>query len=162
MGKRYLLLFGIAFLFLFLWRTSLAQPTGLEAKNVVYYLYKNDKLEWSFKAKTLVQIAPNEYKAEDITIENKPQKIKITGKLAFFNRLKEELVVKGNAVLTAPKVGMILTDELEFFLKEGLVTSKGEVLVKKEGMTIKGKGMIYKIKTGEFKLKEKARIKFEL
>ena len=162
MGKHRVFLLSIILLIFFLCNNSLAQPKWLKAKDVVYYLYKNDKLEWSFKAKTLVQVGPNEFKAKDIIIKNEIQKITITGKLAFFNKLKDVLVVKGNAVLKAPKVGTILTNELEFFLKEGLVTSKGEVLVKKEGMTIKGKGMIYKIKTGEFKLKEKARIKFEL
>jgi len=141
---------------------AFSQPYQVKAFDVVYYLYKGEKLEWYFKAKEFIEVSPNYFMAKLVHIVNDPKHIIIKGKEATYDRLKDEFIIVGNATFIAPKVGTILTQELIFYPSKSLVTTDKEVEVRKKGMLIKGKGMTYYINTGEFRLKQRANIKFEL
>ncbi|NPA40209.1 MAG: LPS export ABC transporter periplasmic protein LptC [Thermodesulfobacteria bacterium] len=135
---------------------------GVFAKDFQYFLYDESKLIWVFKAKVFFQKNQFTFEGKDVIIESPEKNILISGKTATFDERRNIFKVFGNATFVTPSVGKILTSELTFYPDQGIVETEKEVVVKKKGMVIKGEGMTYYVKTGEFKLKKKAKIKFEL
>ncbi len=132
------------------------------AKNIEYSLYKKNRLLWQFKAKIFKEENDNIYEATGIIIINLQKNLKIIADKGIYNKKSGEFLLLGRVHLFTKKFGEVFTAKLLYFPKKGLIITDKEVLVKKKGLIARGKGLIYKLDTGDFKIKEKTKIKFNM
>ncbi len=146
-------------------------PFSLQAKNrtfkviaqdIEYAFYKKEKLVWKFKTSVFKERSDNVCEAIKIIIINLQKDLKIIADKGFYNKKEDKFLLIGKVHLFTQKFGEVFTDKLIYFPKQGLIITDKKVLVKKKGLIAKGKGLIYKIDTGDFQIKEKPRIKFSL
>ncbi len=130
--------------------------------NLVYALYKKEKLVWSFKIKEFIQKENGDFKGKEVYIINKQKGFEIWAKNGIYKKAKNKFLFKNNVRLITSKYGEVLTQELIFYPKKNLIFTDKEVIVIKKGLKIKGVGLIYNIETGNFQVKEKAKVKLKL
>ncbi len=130
--------------------------------NLVYALYKKEKLVWKLKVKEFVQEENGNFKGKDIYIINKQKGLKIWAEDGIYKKDEDKLLLKNNVHLITSEYGEVITQELVFYPKKNLITTNKEVLLIKKGLKIKGVGLIYNIETGNFQVKEKAKVKLKL
>ena len=80
----------------------------------------------------------------------------------FYNKKEDRFLLQSNVHLITSKYGEVYTEELIFFPKKDLILTDKEVLVIKKGFRVKGKGLIYDVNTGNFQVKEKAKVQMKI
>ena len=160
MGRTIKLLFGIIFCFFII--VSLSFSFEVISHNLEYFLYKKEKLLWSFKIKEFIQKDEFSFEGKEVYVTSKNKGLKIKAKRAFYNKKEDKFIFKNNVYLITPKHEEIETQELIFFPKKDLIITDKDVMVKKEDLIIKGKGLIYNTETENFQVKEKAKVQLKL
>ncbi len=156
MARIFKFLFVLVFLFFFKPLSSFSFK--IFATDLEYYFYKKEKLIWSFRTKEFLQKDDFFFEAKKIYIVNKEKNLEIWADNGFYNKKEDKFVLKNNVYLVNPEHGEIKTSELIFFPEKNLILTDEEILVKKKNMVVKGKGLFYNINTGNFQIKEKAKV----
>lgn len=155
MGRIIKFLLILAFLF----RPSLSLSFKIFATDLEYYFYKKEKLIWNFKIKEFIQKDELSFEAKKIYIINKEKNLEIWADNGFYDKKEDKFVLKNNVYLITLEHGEIKTSELTFFPQKNLILTDVEILVKKKDLVVKGRGLFYNINTGNFQIKEKAKVR---
>jgi LPS export ABC transporter protein LptC len=160
MGRTFKLLFSlIIFNFLFY---SFSFPFKIISHDLKYAFYKRERLIWSFKIRDFVQEENGNFKGKGIYIINKEKGLEIWADKGFYKKREDKFLLENNVRLITSEYGEVITQELIFYPKKNLIFTDKEVLVIKKDIKIKGVGLIYDVETGNFKVKEKAKVKLKL
>ena len=130
----------------------------VKANNIQYFFYKNEKLQWIFKAEKFFQKNSYEFFAEKVYITNPLKEFSIEGKKAMYNMQKDEFIIKGNVKLVTKDKGVLFTPKLVFFPNKQLIVGKDEVVLKRENIVIHGRGFFYDVKKGKFTITSQTRV----
>lgn len=160
MGRNFSKFFIIFFSFFFI-SFGFSQEVNFKIKteDLEYNFFKLSKnkisLVWRLKAKELIQ--KNEFFIEvtDFTLINQEKNLQIKGYKGFYFAKEKKFVFKHKIELKTSQYGEVFTEELIFYPEQNLIISEQEVILKKSGAFIKGKGLVYNIETGNFQIKEK-------
>jgi len=160
MGRIITILFSIIFFNFFIF--SLSFSFKIISHNLEYALYKKNKLIWSFKIKKFIQKENDNFEGKTIYIINKEKGLEIWADKGFYNKREDKFLLQSNVHLITSKYGEVYTEELIFFPKKDLILTDKEVLVIKKDLKVKGKGLIYDVNTGNFRVKEKAKVQMKI
>ena len=160
MGRIITILFSIIFFNFFIF--SLSFSFKIISHNLEYVLYKKNKLIWSFKIKKFIQKENGNFEGKTIYIINKEKGLEIWADKGFYNKREDKFLLQSNVHLITSKYGEVYTEELIFFPKKDLILTNKEVLVIKKDLKVKGKGLIYDVNTGNFRVKEKAKVQMKI
>jgi len=160
MGKFIKVLSGIILFFFLL--SSYSFSFKVISHNLEYAFYKKNKLIWSFKIKDFIQKENGDFEGKGVYITNKEKGLKIWADRGFYKKNEDKFLLRKNVHLITSQYGEVYTEELLFFPEKNLILTDKEVLIIKEGFRIKGKGLIYEVDTGNFRVKEKAKVKLKL
>ena len=160
MGRIITILFSIIFFNFLIFSFSFSFK--IISHNLEYALYKKNKLIWSFKIKKFIQKENGNFEGKTIYIINKEKGLEIWADKGFYNKKEDKFLLQSNVHLITSKYGEVYTEELIFFPKKDLILTDKEVLVIKKDLKVKGKGLIYDVNTGNFRVKEKAKVQMKI
>uniref|UniRef100_A0A7V6CEM4 LPS export ABC transporter periplasmic protein LptC n=1 Tax=Thermodesulfobacterium geofontis TaxID=1295609 RepID=A0A7V6CEM4_9BACT len=160
MGNFIKLLFSII-IFIFL-SFYCAFPFQIVSHELEYALYKKNQLIWSFKTKEFFQKETGDFEGKDIYLINKEKGLKIWANKGFYQKWEDKFILQDNVHLVTSEYGEVYTQKLIFYPKKNLIFTDEEVILIKKGLTVKGKGLIYEIETGNFKVEGKAKVKWKI
>lgn len=156
-----LLLILVFFLKDLVWGTKNSFSTEFKvvSENLEYAFYKEETLNWKLKASFFTQTSDGSFEAENIKLISPLKGITLSSKKANYIKPEEKIIFKKEVVLVTSEFGEVYTDELVYFPQKNLILSNSEVLVKKKGLEVRGKGLVYQIDSGNFEVKGRAQIK---
>uniref|UniRef100_A0A7V4N2U2 LPS export ABC transporter periplasmic protein LptC n=1 Tax=Thermodesulfobacterium geofontis TaxID=1295609 RepID=A0A7V4N2U2_9BACT len=160
MGKFIKLLFSIIiFIFQFFYYAFSFQIVSHEFE---YALYKKNQLIWSFKIKNFFQKETGDFEGKNIYLINKEKGLEIWANKGFYQKEENKFILQENVHLVTSSYGEVYTQKLIFYPKKNLIFTDEEVILIKKGLIIRGKGLIYEIETGNFKVERKAKVKWKI
>ncbi len=112
--------------------------------------------------KEFLQKENGDFEGKNIYLINKEKGLEIWANKGFYKKGEDKFVLQDNVYLITSEFGEVYTQEIIFYPKKNLIITDKEVTLVKKGLTIRGKGLIYEIGTGNFKVKEKAKVRWKI
>lgn len=159
MGRIIKLLFSIVII-LFLYPLSFSFQ--IISHELEYAFYKKNQLVWSFRMKEFIQKETGDFEGKNIYLINKEKGLEIWANKGFYKKEEDKFILQDNVHLLTSEYGEVYTQEIIFYPRKNLIFTDKEIIVVKKGLTIRGKGLIYEIGTGNFKVKEKAKVQWKI
>ncbi|MCX8042054.1 MAG: LPS export ABC transporter periplasmic protein LptC [Thermodesulfobacteriaceae bacterium] len=166
MGRGLSNLFIAPFLIFLIVSLSFSQEVGFKIKgeNLEYNFFKISKNKifalWKLRAKELIQKEDFLIEVTEFNLVNEEKNLQIKGLKGFYFPKEKKFVFKNKVELKTSQYGEAFTEELIFYPEQNLIISEGEVILRKRGVLIRGKGLVYEVDTGNFQIKEKTRAQF--
>ncbi|OAG27108.1 hypothetical protein TH606_08660 [Thermodesulfatator autotrophicus] len=136
-------------------------PT-LEIKKLYYVIYEQGKLKWKIWAEKALMYEKDRINFLSLKICARPEEgFCITAEKGDYDSLKDEFIFKNNVHLKTKNKGELFTSYLKYLAGQNLLITTAEVKIIKEGLVIRGKGLVYDLKAGKMKILKQTEVKID-
>ncbi len=131
----------------------------IEFKKLHYVIYEKGRLKWKISASRAIIYEGQKIKIEGLKVFSDPKKgIIISADRAYYDVPGQTFVFKGHVSLQTISNGKLETSKLVYCPAKDLIQTKALVKIKNQGIFIVGKGLVYHLRTGRFKLLHQTKV----
>ncbi len=146
---------------------SVSQSSGrplapdIQIMRLFYTVYGREGLLWKVKA-----ARADIYKNKEILFQNVyafsgRKGVSIKAEEGVYYLRPKKFIFKGHVCLKTKKYGSLWTERLVYLPDQHILETRAAVLIRHQGLIMKGKGFVYDLETGTFKILHKTRVQVE-
>ncbi len=130
-----------------------------EFKRLHYVIYEKGRLKWKINALEAKVYHHREIEMKEIKVSSNPKKgFTISADRGFYYAQKGSFIFEGNVRLKTRSHGILKTSRLVYLPKKELLQTKAMVEIQNDGLIMEGKGFVYDLRTGRFKLLHQTKV----
>ncbi len=131
----------------------------IEFKKLHYVIYEKGRLKWKISASKATIYEGQKIKIEGLKVFSDPKKgIIISADEGYYDIPKKIFIFEGHVRLKTLPNGKLETSKLIYCPDKDLIQTNALVKIEKEGIFILGKGFVYYLRTGRFKLLHQTKV----
>ena len=133
-----------------------------EFKNLHYVIYEKGKLKWDIYAEEALIYKGNKVLLSKLKVCSAPKKgVCITSQRGVYDPEKGSFTFEGDVVLKTPHDGRLRTIRLSYVPKKEILETMSKIQIDKQGLTIKGQGFIYDLRSGVMKVLHQTEVRVD-
>jgi len=130
-----------------------------EFKRLHYVIYEKGRLKWKIDALEAKVYRHREIEMKEIRVSSDPKKgFTISADRGFYYAQKGSFIFEGNVRLKTRSHGILKTSRLVYLPKKELLQTKALVEIQNDGLIMEGRGFVYDLRTGRFKLLHQTKV----
>lgn len=130
-----------------------------EFKRLHYVIYEKGRLKWKIDALEARVYHHREIAMKEIKVSSNPKKgFTISADRGFYYAQKGSFIFEGNVRLETRSHGILKTSRLVYLPKKELLQTKALVEIQNDGVIMEGRGFVYDLRTGRFKLLHQTKV----